>query len=151
MLAITERALIEIFSRIFSRNHPNFKYQIIPTGFDPRYGPPPEHSPDPDSIQLRYLPLLNFARYLLRVRGQVVVRRERELARAAEIDDEVAGCLVQSVLLDRSGKETNRETIVYKLDFNDFWGLVGSEEEGKEKGRRRQQLRAGYRHVVLTG
>lgn len=115
MLALTERALVEILSRKFSRNHPDFKDQIIPTGSDPRYGPPLEHSPNPDPVELRYLPLVDFPRYPLRVRGQVVIRRKRELARATEINSEVAGCLVKSVLSDRGRKETDWETIVYKL------------------------------------
>lgn len=115
MTAFTERAFIKVLSRIFSRNHPNFKDQIIPAGSNPGYGPPFEQSPDPDPIEFRYLSVFNLPRYPLRVSSQVVVRRERDLARATEINGEVTGCLVKSVLRHRGRKKTDRKTIVYKL------------------------------------
>ena len=97
MLAFTSRALIEILRWVLSRDHPNFKNYIITAGANPSDRPPLEEGPNPNTIKLGDFTFDNFSSNPLGVCGHVVIRREGDLARAAEVDGEVTRGIIDGV------------------------------------------------------
>lgn len=101
--ALASRALVEVLRGVLGGDHADLEHQVVAARPNPSNRPPLEEGSDANPIDLGDFALYDLAGDLLRVRGQVVVGRERHLARAAEVDDKVAGGPVQGVVFDRRG------------------------------------------------
>lgn len=99
--ALASRALIEVLRGVLGGNHADLKHQVITARPNSSDRPPLEESSDANPVDLADPTLHDLAGDFLRVRGQVVVRRKRDLARVAEVDDEVSGDWIHRVVLDR--------------------------------------------------
>lgn len=97
MLALASRGLVEILRGVLGGDHTDFKHQVFAGGPDSSDGPPLEKGPDPNPVKLGNPTRHDLAGNSLGIRGQVVVWRESDFARTAEIDVEVAGSLVYGV------------------------------------------------------
>ncbi|KAJ7973891.1 Stromelysin-1, partial [Quillaja saponaria] len=96
--ALTSRALIEIIGRVLSRDHSDFKDQVVAVGPNPSDGPPLKEGPNPYAIEFGNPTHDNFSSDFLRVGSQVVIRRESNLARITQVNREVTGRLVHIVI-----------------------------------------------------
>lgn len=98
VLTLASWALIEILRRILGRDHTHFKHYVIAARANPSDRPPLKEGPNPYTIKLCHFTLDNLSGDLLRVGGDVVIRRERDLARTAKLDEKIAGGLVDSII-----------------------------------------------------
>ena len=107
--------LIEFIGRVLRGDHPNLKDQVVTAGFDPGDGPPLEESPNPNPVELGNAAGDDLPRDAAAVGGEVVVRRERDLALVTETDEEVSGGFVDGVADDVDGEEPDREAVLVEL------------------------------------
>ncbi|KAF4352033.1 hypothetical protein G4B88_027498 [Cannabis sativa] len=83
VLSLTSQDLIKVLGRVLDRNTTDLEHQIVATGLYPE-------SPNSNPIELRDSTLIDVTGNNLGVGGQVVIRRESDLARASEVDGEIA-------------------------------------------------------------
>ncbi|KAF4362963.1 hypothetical protein F8388_020479 [Cannabis sativa] len=83
VLSLTSQDLIKVLGRVLDRNTTDLEHQIVATGFYPE-------SPNSNPIELRDSTLIDVTGNNLGVGGQVVIRRESDLARTSEVDGEIA-------------------------------------------------------------
>ena len=114
-LALAVGTLAEVVGGILSGDHTDLEDQIIAAGFDSGDGPPLEESPNPNTVDVGDAAGNDLAGDVLGVGGEVVVRREGDLAVVAEVDGEVAGGGVDGVAEDVGGEEANGEDVVGEL------------------------------------
>lgn len=125
MLSLTRKALIEVLGRVFGRDAADLEDQILAAGANPGDRPPLEERPDTNPVDLRDLPVIDLPGDPLRVRGEVVVRREYDPARVSQVDGEVAGGLVDVVAQNGGRRQkADREAIVRELGVGRRWGLA---------------------------
>lgn len=105
MLALARGAIVEILRWILRRDHTDLEDDIIAGGADSGDGPPLEERANPNSLEFRDFSLHDLPGDGVGIGGDVVVRRERDLARAAELDGKLAGGTVHGVARDRGGGE----------------------------------------------
>lgn len=116
MLSLTRKTLIEVLRRVLGRDPADLEEQILAAGANPGDRPPLEERADTDPVELRHPAVADLSGDLLRVRGGVVVRRERDLAHAPEVDGKFAGGMVDAVAEDGSGRQkADREAVVGEL------------------------------------
>lgn len=116
MLALARGAIVEILGRILRSDHADFEDDVLTRGTDSGDGPPLEERANPNSLELRDFPLHDLPSDGVGVRGHVVVRRERDFARAAEFDGKLAGGTVHGVAQDGGcRKKTGRQAVVREL------------------------------------
>lgn len=97
MLTLASGALIEILGGVLGGDHADFENDVVAGGSDSGDGPPLEERANPNSVELRHATLHDLPGDGVGVGGDVVVGRERDFARAAESDGEIAGGLVDGV------------------------------------------------------
>lgn len=105
MLALARGAIVEILRWILRRDHTDLEDDIIAGGADSGDGPPLEERANPNSLEFRDFSLHDLPGDGVGIGGDVVVRRERDLARAAELDGKVTGGTVHGVAQDGGGGE----------------------------------------------
>ena len=100
MFAFAIGALVEVLRGVLGGDHADLKHQVFAGGSDPGDGPPREQRTDPNPVELSDLTRNDLSPDCPGIGGEVVVRRESDLAVAAELDGEVAGGLVYGVAMD---------------------------------------------------
>lgn len=116
MLALASGALVEVLRRVLGRDHSDLENDVVAGGPYSGDGPPLEERANPNPFELRDFTLHDPPRDGFGVRGDVVVRRERDLARAAEPDGEIARGLVHGVAQHGGRRqETHRKAVVREL------------------------------------
>lgn len=103
MLALASGAFVEVLRGVLGGDHPDLENQVLAAGPYPGNGPPLEEGPNTNPVDLGNPTGHDLSGDPLRVRGQVVVRRKSDFARAADVDEEVAGGFVYGVSLNSGG------------------------------------------------
>ena len=121
MPALASRALVEVLRGVLGGDHADLEHQVVAAGPDSGDRPPLEEGPDADAVDHGDFTLDDLSSDFLRVGSQVIVGWEGYLARAAEVNDEVAGGAVDGVVLDGGREETDWEAVVGELGVSRRW------------------------------
>lgn len=97
MLTLASGAIIEILRWILRRDHADLEDDVVAGGADSGDRPPLEERANPNSVKFGDFPLHDFPGDGVGVGGYVVVRRERDFARATELDGKLTGGAVHGV------------------------------------------------------
>lgn len=108
---MTNWALVKILRRVLSRDHADFKNQVVTGGLNPGNVPPLKEGPDLNTVQLSNLVRSNGPRNFRGEVTEVVVGRQEEFTRAREVESEVAGGGVEVVGGDGGGEEADGEVV----------------------------------------
>ncbi|RXI05933.1 hypothetical protein DVH24_017975 [Malus domestica] len=118
--ALASGALFEVLSGVLDGDRADLEHQVVTARPDSGDWLRPEEGPDADTVDLGDFAHDDLSGDFLRVGGHVV-GREGDLARAAEVDDEVAGGAVDGVVLDGGGEESDWEAVVGEVSMCRRW------------------------------